>query len=647
MDNAPDPKVLLYSTPSDQTILPGDTVRGTARFALTDKIQGEESSYYESKGIYLQGNVTDPVRILHPDHMPISAWGTYITRALQERASFIFPTDVSGLMSALLTGDKSGLSDSAYTSLQRSGAAHIVAVSGLHLSFFAGLLAFFFRRHSKSGAALTILLIFLFAAVANFTPSVMRAAFMVTMTLLAPLFRREEDKPTTLTFALFVLLCINPYAAQSVSLQLSFAAVAGIHLVSSPLYEAMTRSLPASGNLLHRVGIRALRALAANLSLTAGAILFTTPLTAVHFGTISLVSPLTNLLVLWAVSIVFSVGLVLTLLAMALPAFSAILTYPVTLLAKYVLAITRWLSTYSFASLSTQSIYLSIWLCLVYVIILIVFLLRLRRPIIPGCIAIITLCIALLLNYFSLFSSPFSITMLDVGQGQCILVTSGRHTALIDCGGSKGNAGDIAADYLQSAGISHLDLLVLTHCHDDHANGIPELFSRLEISSVVLPDSLRDDSPYRTKVISLTNEENSEIALLDENMAVSLGNAIVTIYAPLGDGGGNEEGLFVLVSYNDFDLLVTGDAGSFEETLLLKYNQLPDIEVLAVGHHGSKNSTCAQLLDKLTPETCLISVGYNTYGHPASETLNRLTNRNIAVLRTDQMGHLTIQYKGE
>lgn len=647
MADAPDPKVLLYAKPTDQIILPGDTIRSTVRFRLADKIQGEESSYYESKGIYLRGNVTKPIRISRPEHIPLSAWGTYIAHTLRNSASSIFPDDVCGLMSALLTGDKSDLSDSSYTSLRRSGAAHIVAVSGLHLSFFAGLLAFFFRRHSKSGAILTILLIFLFAAVANFTPSVMRAAFMVTMTLLAPLFRREEDKPTTLTFALFVLLLINPYAAQSVSLQLSFAAVAGIHLVSSPLYKAITRSLPTGSTLLYRIGIRIVRFLAANLSLTAGAILFTTPLTAIHFGTVSLISPITNLLSLWAVSIVFSVGLVLTLLAMAVPTLAAILAHPVTLLARYILDITQWLAAFPFASISTERIYLAAWLCLVYVIILVAFLLRCRRPIIPGCIAVIALCIALLLNHLSLFSPPLSITMLDVGQGQCILVTSGQYTALIDCGGSKDNAGDIAADYLQSAGVSRLDLLVLTHFHDDHANGVPELFSRLEISSVILPHIPDDNSPYHTEVINLACTEGSEVTILDENISISFGEALFTMYAPLGDGGGNEEGLFVLVSYNDFDLLVTGDANFFVESLMLKYNQLPDIEALAVGHHGSKNSTCAQLLDEVKPEICLISVGYNNYGHPAPETLQRLTDRNIAIQRTDQMGHLTIQCKGE
>lgn len=645
--NAPDPKILLYTNSSDLTLFPGDHISGTARFQSAGIIQGEESSYYEAKGIYLRGSTVDSLSVQHPRQISVRSWGAYIARALQESAAAIFPDDVSGLISALLTGDKTGLSGSTYTWLQRSGAAHIVAVSGLHLSFFAGMLALIFRRRSKIGVLLTALLILLFSAVAGFTPSVLRAAFMVMMTLLAPLCGREEDKPTTLALALFVLLLINPYSAQSVSLQLSFGAVAGIHAVSSPAYRAMTRFLRSGGSLPRRAARRAWRAFAANLSVTLGALLFTTPLTAWYFGTVSIISPVTNLLILWAVSLIFSLGLVLTLLGLSFPVPAAVLAFPAALLARGVLAVTRALGSLSFASLSMDSLYLAAWLALVYAILLAALLRRCKRPIIPVCAAVISLCTSILLTCFSLTTAPLTVTMLDVGQGQCILLTSGGYTALIDCGGNKDNAGDIAADYLQSAGISHLDLLVLTHCHSDHANGAPELFSRVDISALVLPDQPSDASPYRDEILSLAREQGTEITLLSDNRTIALGESILNLYAPLGDGGNNEAGLFALASCNDFDLLITGDANTFIESLLVKYNNLPDIEVLAAGHHGSKHSTSELLLDVLKPETCLISVGYNTYGHPAQDTLTRLAQREIEVYRTDLSGHLTIRYKGE
>ena len=104
---------------------------------------------------------------------------------------------------------------------------------------------------------------------------------------------------------------------------------------------------------------------------------------------------------------------------------------------------------------------------------------------------------------------------------------------------------------------------------------------------------------------------------------------------------------FGLASCEEFDVLITGDANSFVESLLIKYGTLPDIEVLVAGHHGSKLSTSEHLLDSVDPEVCLISTGYNTYGHPAEETLSRLSAREIEVYRTDLMGNLTVRYKGE
>ncbi len=644
---APDSKIILYTDPSGSDLLPGDRIRGTAWFRRADILRGESVNYYEAKGIYLRGSVKDTLVHVRPAKTPLRVWPVYITQAIKDSVQTIFPADISALMTALLTGDKANLSDSTYTSMQRSGIAHIVAVSGLHLSFFAGFLTLFFRRHSKLSAALTILLIALFTAVVGFTPSVMRAAVMLVLTMLAPLLDREADPATNLSTALFLIILCNPYSILSVSLQLSFSAVAGIHLLSGPLYRAMTRSLDEGGSLPRRLWFKFRRALAANFSVTVGALLFTTPLGVWYFGTVSLIAPVTNLLVLWAVSLAFAPGLVLTLLGIVVPTLSPVLTFPITLLSRYVLRVAHALGSLSFASLSMNSIYLCAWLVLVYLIVLIVFLGKYHRPIIPVCSSVIALCAALLLNRAALLSPPLSITMLDVGQGQSILLCSGGRTALIDCGGSKDNAGDIAADYLQAHGISRLDLLILTHCHNDHANGVPELFARIDISSMVLPDLNRDESPYRAEILALAQESGTAVTLLENNRTLSFGQSELSLYGPLGGGGGNEEGLFILATCDEFDFLITGDANTFVESLLLKYGSLPDIEVLAAGHHGSRQSTSELLLDTVRPETCLISVGYNTYGHPTDETLNRLAVRGIDIYRTDRMGHLTIRYNGK
>ena len=646
LDNAVDPKLLLYADETASQLKPGDTITCTARFQRSDLVRGEHVSYYTADGIFLRGNAVTSAEYERPDHPPLWTLPVYAAQALKNSAATLFPTDVSGMMSALLTGDKSGILHSDYNALQRSGAAHIVAVSGLHVSFFASLLALLFRRR-RLGAAVTVPLVFLYAAVAGFTPSVIRAAFMITMTLLAPLFGREEDRPTTLSLILLLLLVVNPYSIQSVSLQLSFGSVAGIHLVSFPLYRGMTGFLQATISRWRTALHRIYRVFASSLSVTLGAMLFTLPLTAIHFGSISLISPLTNLVTLWAVSATFYLILPLTVLGALVPGIPHIIALPASLLVRYILATARALSRLPFASLALDSFYLTAWLILICLLVLVIVLLRYRRPIIPICTGIVTLCAALLFHRTAPLSAPLSITVLDVGQGQCIVLHSGGRTALIDCGGNEGNAGDIAADHLQTLGISTLDLLILTHCHDDHANGVPELLERMEVSALVLPAVREDESAYREEILQSAQSKQTEITLLEQNRAITFGESTLTLYAPLGAGGTNEEGLFVLASCEDFDLLITGDANSFSESLLVKYAQLPDIEVLAAGHHGSRHSTSEVLLDAVTPETCLISSGYNTYGHPADETLARLAARGIDIYRTDGMGHLTIRYEGE
>jgi competence protein ComEC len=146
-------------------------------------------------------------------------------------------------------------------------------------------------------------------------------------------------------------------------------------------------------------------------------------------------------------------------------------------------------------------------------------------------------------------------------------------------------------------------------------------------------------------IAHLAEEEGAELYLITEQRSFSFGKASLSLYPPLGSGTSNEEGLFALCSSGDFDVLITGDADRFVERMLVTYCPLPDVEVLMAGHHGSRHSTCDGLLDAVCPELAVISVGYNAYGHPAPEVLERLEARKIRILRTDEKGTVTIRLK--
>lgn len=618
---------------------PGDRLTFSGRFRLADTVAGEESEYYHARGItliaYADGGATAVIR---PERIPPRYWPAWIAKALKDSVRRCFPDSAAPLAAALITGDRSGLPGALYSALRRSGIAHVVAVSGLHVSVLSGLLAVLLGRRRHSAVA-GILLVFFFAAVAGDSPSVLRAAFMQSMLLLAPLLGRENDTPTSLCAILLLLLVHNPYAAASVSLQLSFAAVAGICLFTGRLWERWDGKLPRKG-----LGCKALRFAAASLATTLGAVVFTTPLSAYYFGSLSLIAPVTNLLTLWAVSGAFLGALAVALLGLLFPAAAALAAWAAALPVWYLQKMAELLSRLPFASVGTDSIYLRLWLLLGYALLLLWLFWRgeQKRMLLPVGAGGLCLCAALLLTAASRTSGRLSVSVLDVGQGQSVVLYSQGRCALVDCGGSGlSDPGDTAADYLQSLGTARLDLLVLTHYHTDHACGVPQLLERLEVERLLLPD-VEPEEPLRREIEAAAQAHGVELVYLTQDAHVTLGGASLRVYAPLGDGGANEEGLSVLCTAGAFDALITGDMNAAVERRLIKYGALPDLELLVAGHHGSKYATSEELLLATTPERAVLSVGYNTYGHPADETLERLAAAGCEIYRTDWMGTVRI-----
>jgi len=635
-------KTLFYlSGEGADDLRPGDRLTITASFRMADTMAGEETDYYYAKGILLIGNCEEWT-VKRPERVPVKYWPAMVSRALKDSVARAFPDSAAPLVTALITGDKTQLPDGVYSALRRSGLAHVIAVSGLHVSFLAGLITTLLGRRRRLSAVVGICLLFFFAAVAGNTPSVQRAAFMQAMLLIAPLADRENDPPTALSTVLMVLLVVNPYAAASVSLQLSFAAVAGIFLFTGPLCEKWGRNLPRKPKSFWiKLGCRTARGVIASVATTLGAIVFTTPLMAFYFDSISLISPLANLLALWAVSLAFLGGLAVAVLGVFLPALARLLAWVAALPVWYLQWVSGALAGLPFASVSVHSVYLILWMALTYGLIALWVLWRgpKGRVVVPVCLSTSTLCGALILQTAALTGGSLTVSVLDVGQGLSVALYSKGQTALIDCGGH--DAGNAAADHFQSMGLSHIDLVILTHYHDDHAAGIPQLLERMDVGLLVLPD-VEPDSALRAEIQEAARAAGVETLLVTDGATAQLGEVELTIYPPLGSGDSNEEGLSVLGSAGTFDFLVTGDIDTTVEGRLVKYGNLPDTELLVVGHHGSRYAASEELLQAVQPELAVISVGYNTYGHPAEETLGRLARYGCDIYRTDWSGTVTI-----
>ncbi len=640
------PAVRLYIDEKESALRPGDVILCPTIFAPTDVIHGQRTDYYPAKGIFLFGYAQGPAEaVFSVRYPPIRFWPQYAAKALKDALIRLFPDDLSGFFIALLTGDKSAMPVGMYAAFQRAGISHVVVVSGLHIGFLATLAAFLLGKRSRAGAALAILMLFFFALLAGGTPSALRAAIMTALFLLAPLVDREPDGPTALAAALTILLLGCPCAAASVSLQLSFASVAGIYLVTQRLGKrlwdaAPAREVPWSGILRPVV-----RFLATSLSVSAGALLFSTPLAALYFQSVSLVGPLTNLLVLWAVSIAFTAALAATAVWAVCPPLGAVAAWGAALPARWVIWVAERLSRLPYASLDLSfGPLLGVWFAAGYLLILFwLFCPRRIPPALPLSVLALSLCAAVWLSVRPIRASALATVALDVGEGSATLFYSQGHAVLIDCGGgSRDDAGDAAADYLQSLGSSRLDALVLTHFHADHTNGVEELFARLEIPLLIMPEAQEDNVDTAEDLTALAARYSCEVKTLYRDSSISFGAVEMELYAPVTDGPVNERGLSALCRTGEYEVLVTGDMGEKTERLLLAQKALPDIELLIVGHHGAKSSTSPELLRAVKPETAAISTGRNSYGHPAPEVLERLEEAECEIYRTDQLGNITV-----
>lgn len=639
----PGGKILLYLNCAPEALSLGDTVTVNAEVVDVSRGSGDsENLYYQSRDISLLGFQRGEPEITPAETLPLRCYPTAAAYAIRSHIDKLFPDDTAGFVRALLTGDRSGLSYRTRNEMSIVGISHVVAVSGMHVSLLVGAIMLLCLKRRRLGAIVSILVMVFFAAMLGFTPSVTRAIIMNGILLLAPLLKRENDAPTALSFALMVILALNPWAIANLSLQLSFGAIAGIFLLTPRIYRVLLRLLHDRA-LQRRVPFlsKLLRSGASIFAASLGATALTQPLLAQTFGSVSLIAPLTNLLVLPLISLIFPCAFLLLLVGWLLPSVGAVgatvLSYPI----RAVLWLVRSLAKLPYAAVYTNSGYIVAWLLLVYVL-LGVYFLPLKRKMHP---AVLLSCVLVTLVGACFFSAQelgeTAVTVYDVGQGQCVLLRSGDFTALVDCGGDSGDAdGETVARSLLMSGRRRVDVLVLTHYDTDHVCGAVQLMARIEIGELLLP-AVEDDTDNCERLIQEAVSAGVPYRFIAQDTALPADGGTLSLFAPT-DGSAKNASLAALLSAQEYDILVTGDMSSAQERELLQTHTLPDLEVLVAGHHGSKGSTSEALLSATAPDIVLISVGKNSYGHPTPEVLARIAAIGAAVYRTDLNGDITI-----
>lgn len=640
-------RAVLYGEAELLAARPGDTVTGTAQWQSAVHFNSDDVTHFNARGVYALLYGREDVRLSAGDGDALRWLPQRAGKAFREKVAAIWDDPrVSGFLTAELTGDKSAMDDGDYLAMQETGLAHLFAVSGLHCAFLVTLLALLISRRQRLLCAVTIPLLLFYMVMVGMSPSVVRACIMQIFLLIAPLFRRGSDPLTSLAAALLLILLCNPFAAASVSLQLSFSATLGMVLLSPRLYKLLTGWYKGKCRPLRT----ALCFVAANLSATLSAVVFTAPLTAWYFRIFVLVAPLSSLLAVPAAGWSFMAAFVTVLLGFVWLPLASLLGWISWALVRYILWIANGMMSWRYHAVYFTNPYLIYWLLFLYA----AFIGCAATPdgkrkyLLASALSVLTLTAAIWVNRQDYQYGVLTALTLDVGQGESVILTSGGETALVDCGSSNSykDPGGLAADTLHSMGVRELSAVVVTHYHADHTNGLYEVLRRIPVQTIYLPD-IEDEYGVRERLVSLAEEKGAQVTYVTKETADTLGDTVLTIYPPVQSGGDlNELGLTALASAGDFDLLITGDMSGSTEKKLVETYALPDIEVLVVSHHGSRYSSNIRFLKSVTPEAAVISVGDNNYGHPSEETLQRLLAVGADIWRTDQQGTIRITVNG-
>lgn len=580
--------------------------------------------------------------------------------------------------SAMVLGRKKGMDSEVKALYQGAGISHLLAISGLHLSLIgAGLFGLLkkVRLPVALSAGISTWILIVYAQLTGMGISTRRALVMFLLFLAAGLLKRTPDLPTSLAVAALLLLVPRPQRILDAGFQLSFSAVLGIAVMIPVLQDGWEDAAPslrvtdgvAGWNIARTAIVRTCRLLRKNILAGLGITMTMLPFLLIHFYEWSPWSVLLNLAVIPLMGILLPCLIGLQLVA-RLTAFTHCLELPQHLLCTAIEAI---FSCYEQLCRFTTALPGSIlhtgyptWQTLTAYTIGLIALAVSGKKLRPH----LRLAAAVCLMGIFLIRLPgeLNVTMLDVGQGECVgIETREHHVYLVDAGStSKKKTGQYQIiPWLKYIGTRSVEGIFITHWDEDHISAVGELLewsksSRVKIRRIFLPDVALKDEVLET-LLQQIEEANVSVEYLSAGERMTDGALQISClhpYAKKVPEDRNDASLVLRLSQGDFQMLLTGDLERSGEDWLVEQAR-PAVEqpqpaaqnplrctILDAGHHGASNATGEALLDLAQPELVLISCGKNNrYGHPAPETLKRLEERGIRWYSTAEVGAIQVQ----
>ena len=598
----------------------------------------DSKQYYACQKIYYQmkdGKVCDK-------STGYSYFGQFLQEIRQKAGTILDEAagSYAGIFQAMILGERGNLDAETKMQYQMAGIMHILAISGLHISFVG---MGFFRLLKKAGAgngvagAASAFLIYAYGIMTGGSVSAMRAVGMFLVLVGAGIAGRSYDLLSAMALSAIVLLLDAPAYLYSLSFLLSFGAVIGIGALTPEICSLLNLEKKTAKSLAGSVIVW----------------LMTLPIALRAYGEVSLAGVILNLLVLPTSGIVLASGIFALPVGIFVIEIAKRVVFPgkcVLFFYEKLCEVVGWIPHSTWITGSPQ-----LWQCVVYYVMLGVAFAGLKWGKKAASVALVILAVVFL-GYHS--RNGLTITCLDIGQGDCcVLKMPGGENFLIDGGSSnkKNTAVCQILPYLKNQGIATLDGIFVSHTDQDHISGIEELLelcaqnlATVRVKNLILPDWNTTGEEYE-KLKMLAEQTGILVQTAREGNLLKTKEAQIEILSPENGADGsdtNEDGMVMEVHFGKFRGLFTGDIGAETEKKLL--DSMEDVDFLKVAHHGSKYSTCQGFLDVVSPEIAVVSCSAkNTYGHPSADTIKRLEDCGAQVEYTMKNGAITVQTDGE
>jgi competence protein ComEC len=679
--------------------------------ATAEAPEGESDSGYNQKRQLLHQGIEVVLTVGAPGSLTVLGRrggfaGAFdrLRQSAREHLSLGPDPRINEVLQGVVMGDTVGIDEGWMEAFRRSGTAHMLSVGGMHVASLAAIifgLARLLRAPRWTGFALAAVTALLMIPFVGPSPPVTRSVVMIVVVLVGRWVGRARDQWQILALAAVIILVMNPFAVFDVGFQLSFAALVGIMALMAPLQRPLRRLAPS---------------LSANIAVSLAACAGTAPVALAQFGRTSLISPLANLFVVPTLPMVTGLGMASVFAGFIWHGLSVALDTLASLPMMWTVLVSRLMAAAPVLEsgdlgralfvIATGAAVLPAALAVTGRLVRVPLGLPLpffdrslrwlrrhrphrRRRALAAAAALVVCGAALGLAAYPAgqhglqalqaavggrsWPDCVEVRVLDVGQGNAVLVRTPEGHALLFDGGPKDC--DLAGE-LRSLGVRRLDAAVISHPHADHFAGLLQALDDVEVATLVdniqvsagaeRSPPVRSDASAAQEYLelrSLVRKRGCRYVFAGNGEAITVDGAVVRCFTPakplvLLDGdqpwgamGGaptgdelNASSLVAMVSVGTVDVLLPGDA----EADVLQGYRLPDVEVVVVPHHGSRGALSAELIKRLGARAAIVSVGRdNPFGHPDPSTLALLAQAVGTIVRTDTAGWVSCRLKGE